>query len=79
MRTKNQQLLSDERPFSYLITKDQDVFISWHGSLRKRLNGQDASRFIAKVQFANAAEAQLIMARITGNFKRGNESKSDCP
>ncbi len=63
----------DEEPFSYKITKDKKVFLYWHGKQVSILSGKESERFIAKVKNANTKEAQLIMAKITGNFKRGNE------
>ncbi|MBA2597330.1 MAG: hypothetical protein H0T18_05025, partial [Chloroflexia bacterium] len=37
------------------------------------LAGKDAVRFLARVDGAGAEQAQLAMAKATGNFKRGNE------
>ncbi|QWI77732.1 ABC transporter ATP-binding protein [Bacillus mycoides] len=38
------------------------------------LKGNDAEKFLNKINRAsNEKEKQLIMAKITGNFKRGNE------
>jgi hypothetical protein len=37
------------------------------------LKGKEAQRFIDKIGCLNDQEAQLVMAKITGNFKRGNE------
>jgi len=33
----------------------------------------ESERFLAKIQNTDMKEAQLIMAKITGNFKHGNE------
>lgn len=63
----------DEEPFSYRITKDNKVFLYWHGKQVSILRGKESERFIAKVKNSNTKEAQLIMAKITGNFKHGNE------
>ena len=73
MKTKNQELLLEERPFSFLVTKDGEAFISWRGALKKRLTGNDARKFIDRIAPSSEEEAQLLMARATGNFKRGNE------
>lgn len=40
------------------------------------LKGKESEKFLSKVSKANTIEAQLIMAKITGNFKRGNEKTS---
>ena len=63
----------DEEIFSYKITKDKKVFISYEGKQVTTLSGKKAGDFIAKIQNAKDKEAQLIMAKVTGNFKRGNE------
>ena len=63
----------DEDIFSYRITKDKKVFISYEGKQVTILSGKKAEDFITKIQNAEGKEAQLIMAKVTGNFKRGNE------
>ena len=66
----------DEDIFSYQISKDEKVFISWHGKQVAILNGVKAKSFIAVIEKAVGKEAQLIMAKATGNFKRGNEKQA---
>jgi len=63
----------DEEIFTYRVTKDNKVFISYEGKQVTTLSGPNAKKFIAKIQGTAGKEAQLIMARATGNFKRGNE------
>ena len=64
-----------EDVFDYRITKDKKVFISWHGKQVVILSGKRASAFVAAIGIAaDDEEAQLIMAKVTGNFKRGNEN-----
>lgn len=66
----------DENPFSYQITKDNAVFIEYHGKRVKILKGKEADKFLERIKVAeNEKEEQLILAKITGNFKRGNERK----
>ncbi|MDT9027222.1 hypothetical protein [Rossellomorea yichunensis] len=66
----------DEAPFRYRVNKDQSVFIEYEGKQVKILKGKDAEKFIRNVNSAeNDKAVQLIMAKITGNFKRGNERK----
>ncbi|WP_313560049.1 hypothetical protein [Ruminiclostridium cellobioparum] len=62
-----------EEIFSYRVSKDNKVFISWHGKQIMILKGKEGEKFLSKVSKADRMEAQLIMAKITGNFKRGNE------
>jgi hypothetical protein len=59
--------------FSYRATKDEKVFISWNGRMVTTLSGPKARRFLAEAERADAEGEQLLMARATGNFKRGNE------
>ncbi|PGL68973.1 hypothetical protein [Bacillus sp. AFS055030] len=68
--------LGDE-PFNYRVTKDNTVFLDYNGKRVKTLKGTEAEKFLKRIRAAdNITEAQLIMAKITGNFKRGNERKS---
>lgn len=62
-----------EEVFSYKILKDNKVFIFWHGKQVMVLKGKESEKFLSKIKNADSLEAQLIMAKITGNFKRGNE------
>ena len=59
--------------FSFQATKDGAVTISRAGRAITILRGTSAQRFLAKVQNASAAARQQLMARVTGNYKRGNE------
>jgi hypothetical protein len=59
--------------FSYRATKDEKVLISWQGRTVTTLSGAKAHRFLADAERADAEGEQLLMARATGNFKRGNE------
>jgi hypothetical protein len=63
----------NEEVFTYKITKDRKVFISWHGKQVTTLSGNKAMDFIADIEGAEDKEAQLIMAKATGHFKHGNE------
>lgn len=72
LRVDKRNILEDE-VFTYKIAKDKKVFISWYGKQAITLSGKNADEFIRKVENANFHERQLIMAKATGNFKRGNE------
>jgi len=63
----------EEEVFSYRISKDDKVFIFWQGKQVMILKGKESKKFLSKISTADAIESQLIMAKITGNFKRGNE------
>ncbi|MBE7125815.1 hypothetical protein [Bacillus mycoides] len=60
--------------FHYRVTKNNIVLIEYYGKQIIILKGNDAEKFLNKINRAsNEKEKQLIMAKITGNFKRGNE------
>lgn len=62
-----------EEPFSYRVSKDNKVFIFWYEKQVMILKGKESEKFLVKVEKADTIESQLIMAKITGNFKHGNE------
>jgi hypothetical protein len=62
--------------FRYQISKDGKVFIYWTNRLVKMLSGNDARQFIARAGQTDEAAIQMLMAKATGNFKRGNERPS---
>ena len=62
--------------FAYRTVKDGTVRISWNGRQVTTLAGAEARRFLTRAEGLGEAEAQLLMARVTGNFKRGNERNS---
>jgi len=59
--------------FDYRATKDGQVFITWQGKTVTVLRGASAAKFLAAADGADDDALQLLMARATGNFKRGNE------
>jgi hypothetical protein len=62
--------------FTWQATKDGRVRISWRGRVVTTLAGSRAARFLREVESASGEdEAHLLMARVTGNFKRGNERR----
>lgn len=68
----------DEEPFSYQLTKNDTVLISYEGRQVVVLKGKDAERLSAKLAAAtgDAKQEQLLLAKATGNFKRGNEKNA---
>lgn len=65
----------DETVFDYTATKDGRVLITWYGKHVTTLKGEKARKFLAQVDGLDEREAQLVMAKVTGNFKRGNERR----
>lgn len=64
-----------ESDFSYTTTKDGDVRIYWEGRVVVTLRGGRARKFLDQIENVDPVEEQLVMARFTGNFKRGNERR----
>ena len=62
-----------EEVFTYRATKDGRVLLFWQGKQVMTLKGSKAQKFLEDVDGLDEREAQLVIARITGNFKRGNE------
>jgi hypothetical protein len=62
-----------EDVFTYRITKDGKVLISWQGRVVTTLASSRADRFRERVEGLDSQGVQLLLARVTGNFKRGNE------
>ncbi|HWI74383.1 MAG TPA: hypothetical protein VNT55_20655 [Baekduia sp.] len=58
--------------FAYRLVKDGRVRISHRDRHVVTLAGERAAAFRAALQ-EDGADEQLLMARVTGNFKRGNE------
>jgi hypothetical protein len=61
--------------FAWQATKDGRVRLSWRGRVVTTLTGAPAARFLPEIEGADEDAAQLLMARATGNFKRGNERR----
>jgi hypothetical protein len=64
-------------PFSFSETRAGLVQIAYLGKVVTTLARREASRFLARVETLDRNAAQLLMAKATGNFKRGNERATD--
>jgi hypothetical protein len=58
--------------FDYDVRRDGTVLITHHGRRASVLRGVRAAEFLGEV----AADPQGVMARWTGNYKRGNERQA---
>jgi hypothetical protein len=63
----------EEEVFSYRTTKDGRVFLFWYQKQVKILKGPAAQKFLQDIADEDERGTQLLIAKITGNFKRGNE------
>jgi hypothetical protein len=59
--------------FTFRRRKDGEVQVLHRGRLASTLRGADALHFLSAVQAGTPSDAQQLMARVTGNYKRGNE------
>lgn len=53
--------------------RGRDVIITHRGTVATTLRGEAAAEFLAEVAGGGEEDAQELMARVTGNYKRGNE------
>lgn len=59
--------------FSYRSRRGGAVEILHRGRLAATLRGREAADFISEAEAGTFADGQQRMARLTGNYKRGNE------
>jgi hypothetical protein len=60
-------------PFTFEKTRDDRVFISRGGRVVKIVGGWKGRRLAAALSSADLGERQHLLARATGNYRRGNE------
>ncbi|HEM49241.1 MAG TPA: hypothetical protein ENO27_03425 [Caldithrix sp.] len=60
-----------ENEFHYLSGKDK-VLIYRQNEVVKTIKGSDADKFITNIADMSDIQAQIYMAKLTGNFKPGN-------
>jgi len=58
--------------FAYTIRKSGEVVITHHGRQAAVLRGEAAEKFLSHL---GDRDDQELMARVTGNYKRGNERR----
>lgn len=64
---------SSDLGFTYRSRKNGDVEILHNGRIAATLRGRDAADFLTEATDPGSSDAQHLMARLTGNYKRGNE------
>jgi len=60
-------------PFDFRETKAGELMISRGGRVVLTLGGKRAAALLKSLDKADEAGAQLLLAKATGNYKRGNE------
>jgi hypothetical protein len=64
---------SDDLGFTHRVSKQGGVTVSRQGRVVATLRGDRAREFLARIEGADPAARQRLMARVTGNYQRGNE------
>ncbi len=59
--------------FTSRIRKDGGVEVHHRGKLACTLRGTEAAEFVAELAASGHVDGQQLMARMTGNYKHGNE------
>ncbi len=62
--------MPDPAGFEFTTHRSGDVVITHRGVTAATLRGRQAARFLRAVE---RGDPQQVMARFTGNYKRGNE------
>jgi hypothetical protein len=62
----------EDDPFSWQVTKDGRVLVSRGGRQVAVVAGADADRLRPRLE-GSPRTAQQALARVTGNYRRGNE------
>jgi hypothetical protein len=62
----------DDDPFGYRVTKDGRILVSRGGRLVVTVAGAKAERLIGMLGVSPVQDQELL-ARATGNYRRGNE------
>ncbi len=63
------------REFRYQVTRASAVFVFWRGRRVFTATGSAAERLLARLEGIDADAQQMVLAKATGNFKRGNERR----
>lgn len=65
----------EEDPFGWRATSGGQVLISRGGRVVTTVRGQAAAALLARLEHADEPTVQQLLARATGNYKRGNERR----
>lgn len=71
---KNNRLKSN--PFSNMMTKSQKMIIYYEGRQIMMLSEKDSKKLQSRIEGRSEFDVQMELAKVTGNFKRGNERMS---
>ncbi len=63
----------DDLGFTYEVRRNGDLEIARHGVAVVSVRGRPAAELAARLERATPEQVQQLLARATGNYKRGNE------
>jgi hypothetical protein len=63
--------MAEASGFAHVVRKSGEVVVTHHGVTAALLRGKAAEGFLADLERSD--DPQLVMARVTGNYRRGNE------
>lgn len=64
----------NEEQFTYKVSRDGALFVHWNGKHVRTYSGNKAAEILEEIEAAaTERDVQYALARVTGNFKRGNE------
>ncbi|WP_037572440.1 hypothetical protein [Spirochaeta cellobiosiphila] len=66
-------ILREDKPFSYNIIKDQKAQVFYKGKLVMTIKSEEVNKLLVLKNKADEYQIQLFLAKITGQFKHGNE------
>jgi len=72
-------VLKDQQPFDYRIIKDDKAQILFKGRTIKTLHGKEFNKLQRAINLDDPYQLQLFLAKITGQFKFGNEKSLQKP
>ena len=67
----------DDLGFTFQVSTQGGVRVHRQGRLAATLRGDRAREFLARIEGLDPAARQRLMARVTGNYKRGNERTAE--
>jgi len=66
-------ILKNNKPFEYKLLKDQKAQIYHEGKAIMILLGKEYAKLLSNIAKNDDYALQLFMAKVTGQFKHGNE------
>ncbi len=73
MNEDQRDILKTDQPFEYKLLKDQKAQIFHKGKVIKIIFGKEYAKLLSNIEKNDDYSLQLFMAKVTGQFKHGNE------